>query len=80
LSSGVAYDTNLITFTAAFHYISVYTTSSLYDDTSYSLKIIGTVTGFTTTASAIFTLNVHSVCSTTLILSNTIANYNYDIS
>jgi hypothetical protein len=70
----------LIIFTASTPSISVYTTSSSYDGTTYTLKIIGTVTGFTTSNFATFTLNILSICTITTLTSNTIPNYRYDIS
>ncbi len=78
LASGTAYDTTVITFTGSSQTIDV-STSTLTKAGTYSLKVTGTVTGYTGSATSTFSLIITVDCSSTTITSPAIASYTYDI-
>lgn len=78
LSSGAAYDSSFITFTDTSLNIGVYTTLTAKAGT-YTLRVTGTVTGFTNSASATFVLTVGDACTSTTITSYAVAAQTYTL-
>ena len=58
--------------------MSVYTTSASMVG-SYGLQLTGTISGETTSTSALFSLYVTNVCAISTITSVAISRYSYDI-
>jgi hypothetical protein len=79
LVGGGAYDSTLITFTSTTPSISVYTIDTSKENT-YSLLLKGTLTGYSVSSSASFTLIVKDICSTSTISSSTIPSVSYTVS